>query len=213
DYLPRPGPQFLWLYQTLKHVPGAVGSVIGVVLPGIGLSILLLLPWLDRSPFRTVPQRAIGGVILGVCVLLIVTMTFAAKLSDRRDPRTREQLARQAAQETTQRSEPFNPTSIKPQTANAPAAQDTNGPPAPYITYCANCHGPHGEGARQGRLSFPPLIGVAAKPQRTVSDIVGLLKNPAAYDLQPPMRSFADTLNEQQMKDIADWIVRLPNRP
>src|SRR6185369_15141305 len=56
-YLPRPGAQFLWLYESLKHLPGAVGSVAGVVLPGIVLLVLIALPWLRR-------QRIIGGAIL-----------------------------------------------------------------------------------------------------------------------------------------------------
>jgi cytochrome c553 len=59
-------------------------------------------------------------------------------------------------------------------------------------------------------LSFPPLIGVAAKPRRTVEDIVGLLNDPAAYGLEPPMRSFSDKLSESQMREIAEWIVKLP---
>src|SRR6185503_12592641 len=46
DYLPRPGAQFLWLYQSLKYVPGGLGSVVGVVLPGIVLAVLVGLPWL-----------------------------------------------------------------------------------------------------------------------------------------------------------------------
>ena len=36
DYLPRPGAQFLWLYELLKYVPGGVGSIAGVILPGMG---------------------------------------------------------------------------------------------------------------------------------------------------------------------------------
>ena len=37
EYLPRPGAQFLWLYQSLKYIPGGLGSLAGVVLPGIAL--------------------------------------------------------------------------------------------------------------------------------------------------------------------------------
>ena len=78
-----------------------------------------------------------------------------------------------------------------------------------YMKFCVNCHGAKGEGGRQGRLTFPPLVGVSAKPQRTVDDIVGLLKNPQAYGLEPPMRSFTDKLTEEQMREIAQWIVKL----
>jgi mono/diheme cytochrome c family protein len=88
-------------------------------------------------------------------------------------------------------------------------AANSGGPPVLYIKFCVDCHGPHGEGARRGTLKFPPLLGVSAKPQRTVEDIVGLLKDPPAYGLQPPMRSFSDKLAEPQMREIAQWIVSL----
>jgi ubiquinol-cytochrome c reductase cytochrome b subunit len=200
DYLPRPGAQFLWLYQTLKHVPGAVGSIVGVVLPSLGLLILFSLPWIRSR------RRLIGGVLLGAFAVWALTMTVAAHLSDRRDARTREQLARQAAQESQWRSEPFVPVRLQAsQTQSANSGQ----PPVLYIKFCADCHGAHGEGARRANLTFPPLLDVPAKPRRTVEDIVGLLKDPPAYGLQPPMRSFSDKLTEPQMREIAQWIVTL----
>jgi cytochrome c553 len=209
DYLPRPGTQFLWLYQTLKHVPGGLGSVVGVVLPGIGLAILLLLPWLERVSLKTSDsRRVLGGLVLGVLTALVLTMTIAANLSDRRDPRTREQLAKQAAQETAWRNQPFSPVLIGPQVGAAQTG-DTAGVPVIYVKFCANCHGAHGEGAQQGRLKFPPLLDVSTKPRRTVDDIAALLKDPAAYGLQPPMRSFSSKLTDQEMREIAEWVVRL----
>jgi ubiquinol-cytochrome c reductase cytochrome b subunit len=198
EYLPRPGAQFLWLYQTLKHVPGAVGSIVVVVVPGLGVAILASLPWLRAR------RRLIGGVVIAIFAVWVVTMTVAANLSDRRDQRTREQLARQAQQESNWRREPFTAVSLSgPQTSN------TGEPPVLYVKFCADCHGQHGEGARRGNVTFPPLLDVPIKPRRTVDDIVGLLKNPPAYGLQPPMRSFSDKLSEPQMREVAEWIVRL----
>jgi ubiquinol-cytochrome c reductase cytochrome b subunit len=209
DYLPRPGSQFLWLYQTLKHVPGGLGSVAGVVLPSVGLALLLLLPWLGpMKRFASDSRRVLGGVVLGVLTVLVLAMTVAANLSDRRDPRTREQLAKQAAQEAAWRNEPFSPVLIGPP-AGAAQTADSGGAPIMYVKFCANCHGPHGEGAQQGRLKFPPLLDVSAKPRRTVEDIAALLKDPEAYGLQPPMRSFASKLTEPEMREIAEWVVRL----
>lgn len=199
DYLPRPGAQFLWLYEMLKYVPGGLGSIVGVILPGIGLGILLLLP-------RLKAQRLLGSMVLAALTAAVLTMTIAAYVSDRRDSLTREQLARQATQESTWRSEPFNPQALQ---ASQQTANSTSTAPVMYMKYCVNCHGPHGEGAQQGTLRFPPLLDVAAKPRRTVDDIVGLLKDPPAYGLQPPMRSFNDKLSDQQMREIAAWVVQL----
>jgi len=194
DYLPRPGAQFLWLYQSLKYIPGGLGSVVGVVLPGIVLAVLVALPWLKR-------QRLIGGTLLGLGVVLVLIMTTASYLSDRRDPR----FARQAAAEEAWRHQPFNPATI----SLAATTNVAGGAPDMYTKFCANCHGAQGQGAQQGPLKFPPLLDVSTKPRRSVDDIVSLLKDPAAYGLQPPMRSFADKLTEEQMREIAEWIVKL----
>jgi ubiquinol-cytochrome c reductase cytochrome b subunit len=199
NYLPRPGAQFLWLYESLKYLPGGLGSIAGVVLPGIVLLVLIALPWLKH-------QRPIGATILAAGAALVVIMTTAQYIGDRRDPQTAKQLALQAMQEQTARGEPFKATSLEVMQA---AQAETGGVPVLYTKFCASCHGPHGEGARLGALNFPPLLKVAAKPRRSVDDIVGLLKNPTAYGLQPPMRSFSDKLSEPQMREIAEWIVKL----
>jgi ubiquinol-cytochrome c reductase cytochrome b subunit len=202
DYLPRPGAQFLWLYQSLKYIPGGLGSIVGLVLPGIVLAVLVLLPWLKR-------QRLIAGSLLGAGVVLIVLMTTASYLSDRRDPKAAQQFARQTAAEDAWRREPFKPATIILAATPTSDAAATGGAPDMYTKFCANCHGPHGEGAQQGPLRFPPLLDVSTKPRRSVDDIVGLLKDPTVYGLQPPMRSFSDKLTEEQMREIAEWIVQL----
>jgi ubiquinol-cytochrome c reductase cytochrome b subunit len=199
DYLPRPGAQFLWLYQSLKYIPGGLGSIVGMVLPGIVLAVLVALPWLKR-------QRLIAGSLLGLGVVLVLIMTTVSYLSDRRDPRMAQQFARQAAAEEAWRRQPFNPATI---TLATTATNVTDGAPVMYTKFCANCHGTQGQGAQQGPLKFPPLLDVSAKPRRSVDDIIGLLKNPPAYGLQPPMRSFSEKLTEEQMREIAEWIVKL----
>jgi mono/diheme cytochrome c family protein len=133
-------------------------------------------------------------------------MTTVSYVKDRRDPQTAKQLSLQAAQEETARREPFKPATLG---VTAVSQSQSSGAPVLYQKFCVDCHGPNGEGARKGRLNFPPLQGVAAKPRRTVDDIVGLLKDPTAYGLQPPMRSFSDKLSEPQMREIAEWIVKL----
>jgi len=169
DFVPRPGAQFLWLYQSLKYVPGGLASIVGLVLPGMVILLLIFLRRLWRP-------RLIGGVVLGGGALLIVGMTAAAYISDYRNPRV---------------------------------ASTSNAPPVLYVKWCSNCHGGNGEGAQQGQLRFPPLTGVSAKPRRTVDDIVALLKNPEAYELSPPMRSFSSKITEPEMREIAEWVHKL----
>jgi len=202
DYLPRPGAQFLWLYQSLKYIPGGLGSIVGVVLPGIVLAVLIALPWLKR-------QRLIAGSLLGLGVVLVVIMTTASYLSDHRDPKTAQQFARQAAAEEAWRRQPFQPATITLAANTTTNATASGGAPDMYTKFCAQCHGSHGQGAQQGPLKFPPLLNVSTKPRRTVDDIVGLLHDPTAYGLEPPMRSFSTKLTEEQMREIAEWIVKL----
>jgi mono/diheme cytochrome c family protein len=184
----------------LKYIPGGLGSIVGVVLPGLVLAVLIALPWLKR-------QRLIAGSLLSLGVVLVVIMTTASYLSDRRDPRTAQQFARQAAAEEVWRHQPFQPATIT-------LAANTNttvsgGAPDMYTKFCAQCHGSHGQGGQQGPLKFPPLLNVSTKPRRSVDDIVGLLHDPTAYGLEPPMRSFSTKLTEEQMREIAEWIVKL----
>jgi ubiquinol-cytochrome c reductase cytochrome b subunit len=219
DYLPRPGAQFVWLYETLKYVPGALGSLVGVVLPGLVLLTLAALPWLDKTPLKRITDRPghnIGVTILSLSVFFVTSMTVVSYLGDRRDPRTRQQLSRQAAAEAAFRREPFVPRllneddTIKGRASSAlPSPGGSNTPPAAYTKLCVTCHGEHGEGARQGPLKFPPLLGVAEKPRRSVEDIVGILNDPAAYGLEPPMKSFATKLTDDEKREIANWIVTL----
>ena len=218
DYLPRPGAQFVWLYQTLKYVPGTLGSLVGVVLPGLVVLTLGALPWLDRTPLKRItndPPRKIGAAILSLSFLFVTSMTIISYASDRRDPRTRQQLARQAAEEAAFRREPFAPVlviednaAIVPSSAASPGLPAT-GPPAAYTKFCATCHGEHGEGARQGPLKFPPLLGVAEKPRRSVVDIISILNDPTVYGLEPPMKSFATKLTDDEKREIANWVVTL----
>jgi ubiquinol-cytochrome c reductase cytochrome b subunit len=210
NYLPRPGAQFLWLYQSLKYLPGGLGSIVGVVGPALVLLILVCLPWLDQPALRKFssrPQRLIAGLLLAFCSVLVVSMTTLSYLSDKRDPRTRQQLARQADEEAAFRQAPFVP---QPVMLSADSAANSQaGPPAAYTKLCATCHGNHAEGARQGNLRFPPLIGVASKSRRSVDDIVGLLNDPTAYGLEPPMKSFATKLTDQEKREIAEWVTKL----
>jgi ubiquinol-cytochrome c reductase cytochrome b subunit len=211
DYLPRPGAQFLWLFQTLKYVPGAIGSIVGVVLPGLAVLILLSLPWLDRELLKKLsnqPQRLIATVVLSGLAMWVVTMTATSYLSDQRDPRARQQLAKQAAQEQVIRNTPFKPVSLQ-LAKETDAVSDKTSTPESYQRFCANCHGAHGEGGSQGALKFPTLVGVAAKPRRTVEDIVALLNDPIAYGIEPPMRSFATKLTEPEKREIAEWVRNL----
>ena len=224
-YLPRPGAQFLWLFQLLKYFPSGAASLVATLLPALLLSTLALLPFLHGSKlgrFSPLSPRKLGASVFVICFLLVAGLTAAAYIEDARDPRVGAQLAKQAAEETEFRNAPFAPIllstnpgrPVAEQAISGQAAQpdgssdDANAqasPPDAYTVNCAKCHGANGE----GRSINPPLVGVSKRPDRTVEDIVAILKNPRAYNLDKRMPSFTGKLSEDEMQMVAEWIVSL----
>ncbi|HEX8073204.1 MAG TPA: cytochrome b N-terminal domain-containing protein [Pyrinomonadaceae bacterium] len=221
EYLPRPGAQFLWLFELLKHTAGATAALVGLVLPALLLALLALLPWLDArraadaTRVRRNASRRLGVLVLGSTCALVLVLTALAYFADARDPRVRAQLASQAAAEEAFRRAPFVP--LRPRNApadaatdtpaqnNAPTKTDNTPPPAAYTQQCAKCHGAHGEGVRPN----PKLIGVTEQPNRTVADLRAILDDPAAYGLEKRMPSFKTKLTADDKQRIADWLATL----
>jgi ubiquinol-cytochrome c reductase cytochrome b subunit len=111
-YLPRPGAQFLWLFQLLKYLPGRLASMVAVTLPALIFIGLASLPFLNPPRLRKMmaqPRRNIGVVLFVLGFALFTTMTVIAYVEDARDPHVRDQLARQAKEEEAFRTTPFTP--------------------------------------------------------------------------------------------------------
>jgi ubiquinol-cytochrome c reductase cytochrome b subunit len=228
-YLPRPGAQFLWLFQMLKYLPGRVASSVALALPSLIFAGLAALPFLDHTPLRKIiphTRRKIGSLIFALSLLLFASLTALAYIEDARDPHVRAQLAKQATEEAAFRAAPFEPlhpgtnapdteAAGKPTNTGATSNAQTSSPssttssaPDSYIKNCSSCHGTHGQGAS----IFPKLTGVSTKPRRTVEDIIGLLNDPLAYGIDPPMKSFADKLTDNEKREIAEWVVTLKKK-
>ncbi len=76
-YNPRPEWYFLFMFQALKAFPGNLEPLAAVILPGVVVTLLFFLPFLDRGPKRHPFDRPlITG--LGVLGLLMVSyLTYA----------------------------------------------------------------------------------------------------------------------------------------
>jgi ubiquinol-cytochrome c reductase cytochrome b subunit len=249
-YLPRPGAQFLWLFQLLKYLPGRVASAVAVALPALIFIGLGSLPFLNPPRLRKVmtrPRRNLGAVLFILGFALFTTMTVIAYVEDARDPRVRDQLARQSKEEEAFRAAPFSPLRTRTSESNieeeregstadglatndgagqnarpgaSPQPSPTAGaspatttvsatsPPDSYITNCSGCHGTRG----QGVFPFPRLIGVSAKPRRSVEDLVAIINDPASYNLEPTMPSFATKMSDEEKREVAAWIAVLKKR-
>ena len=60
-YIPRPEWYFLFLFQFLKLMPGALEVFGSIVLPGIAVLTLILVPFIDRGQIMRVTKRTFAG--------------------------------------------------------------------------------------------------------------------------------------------------------
>lgn len=93
SYNPRPEWYFLFLFQFLKYFPGYLEPVAVAVIPALGVLILLLLPFLDRNPFRY-PSRRLYPIAAGVLFLgMVGFLTYEGATSIPVAPTTEESRA------------------------------------------------------------------------------------------------------------------------
>jgi len=119
NYIPRPEWYFLFLFEFLKFIPGAIEWVGTAVIPGIGVLILFLLPFIDKNPYRNWKKRKVGVTVMTLVVIGIVGLTVRAVITT---PEQEEvALAGSIAEQVVQ-------------------GQDL------YSFWCAECHQPEGEG-------------------------------------------------------------------
>ncbi|MBI4051974.1 MAG: c-type cytochrome [Elusimicrobia bacterium] len=85
-YNPRPEWYFLFLFQALKFFPGHLEAVAAILLPGLAVSFLLLLPFLDKDSRRHPLDRPLWTG-LGVLALAGITyLTWAGYKSPLTNP-------------------------------------------------------------------------------------------------------------------------------
>ena len=204
-YLPRPGAQFLWLFQVLKYFPPALASVVALFGPGLFLALLAAVPFVSAQRSAGLNGRRLGASLIGIASIVVVIFSGLALYEDSRDTRTREKLARQAQEEAEFRLRPFAPArELKAIVSTQSTNQMLPTPPA-YLEHCARCHGERGE----GKSVNPKLVGVSAFPRRELADLVAIMNDPASYGLESRMPSFADKLSESEKLKIAEWILSL----
>ena len=75
-YIPRPDWYFYSLFQLLKIFEGNLEIVGAVILPGAFMTLLLLLPFIDRSPERKLSRRPVAAAVGGATIVMILLLTF-----------------------------------------------------------------------------------------------------------------------------------------
>ncbi|MCL5961792.1 MAG: c-type cytochrome [Chloroflexi bacterium] len=77
-YVPRPEWYFMFLFQLLKYFPGDLEPLAVVVIPTIGILLLILLPFYDRSKVRIPTARPLATAAAGMAMVGIVYLTSMA---------------------------------------------------------------------------------------------------------------------------------------
>ena len=85
SYVPRPEWYFLFLFKFLAlygQIPvlGKIEWIATVLIPGIGIGLLTLLPFIDKSPERHYTRRMLPLTIMGIMILDIVLLTFISDI-------------------------------------------------------------------------------------------------------------------------------------
>ena len=106
-YVPRPEWYFMSLFELLKHFPGPLEPVATVVIPGLVITLLFLLPFLDRRADREPARRPL---VISSFVFVFAGIAFLTVLGFRSTPRpssqTDQAIARGEARAAGQRRGP-----------------------------------------------------------------------------------------------------------
>ena len=84
SYIPRPEWYFLFLFKFLAlygQIPllGKIEWIATVLIPGIAISVLTLIPFIDKSPYRYYGKRVLP---ISVMTLIMVGIVFLSLMTD-----------------------------------------------------------------------------------------------------------------------------------
>ena len=77
----KPEWYFLWIYQFIKLPssvlgPGLAAGLAGIFIPGIGIVLLILLPFLDRKPERHPRNRKVAMSVTALILAILVALSI-----------------------------------------------------------------------------------------------------------------------------------------
>ncbi len=184
SYIPKPEWNFLFLYETLKFLPGRLEPLGTMGIPLVGILVLLLLPFYDRNPDRNPRKRPVamaGGVIwvgFVVCLTVIGYTSHPGGVGGTTGP----------------------PPSGSPADLSASAREG-----AKLMTSlgCDGCHSINGKGGTVG----PDLSDESSRghSREWLADQVGNPKSHNPNTIMPPY----PTLTRDQLNQIVDYLMSL----
>jgi ubiquinol-cytochrome c reductase cytochrome b subunit len=222
-YLPRPGPQFLWLFEMQKYTDGPVAALLAVGFPALAICGLISLALFKKGNVGLL--RAAASGIFAVVFGTITVLTCVAIYQDR-EPRIADQLAKQEVDEAKFRASAFEPqiqaappaakketqaTSNKDIAPELASVSESLPVPACYPKNCAKCHGANGEGTSK----FPELAGVTTREddQLTPELVLAIIDDPKTVGRSSKMPAYKTKLSDLDKQELVTWIKSLSPKP
>ncbi len=209
SYLARPEWYFLFLFQLLKYLGGALEVVGKVGVPALAMLFLASLPFLDRAPSRALRERkGILGAVAAALLAIFVLSGLAVR-ADLRDPEMIRQKA--IAHRESARARLLAADGVPVEGATAMVARD------PLIrgerlfrAECASCH------ALNGVVPSEPK-GPELTAYRSKAWLRQVLRDPDSHRLfgltdVRGMASYAE-VPETDLAQIVDYLHALRNDP
>jgi len=78
NFQPLPEWYFLFLYQLLKYFPGKWAFVGVVLIPVSALSVMFVLPFIEKNPSRRLRDRKISAAVAAVLLASSLVLTLLA---------------------------------------------------------------------------------------------------------------------------------------
>ena len=221
-FIARPDWPFLWVYQILKVLPGALESVGFLLIPGLLLVLIALVPWLDRTEARSPAKRPVSLAVFAVVLVALGGLTWMGL----RSPSSSVQAPSGSPGATPAASIEPTPPAPGPSVAVNTIGSAEHGAVL-YVAYCQECHGPQGKGGVPNPLSadgtVPELnpIDPEIKGKTTAAFAAGLdefLQNGSVPDGAKPaddpkykMPSFGNTfaMSQPQIANVEAYVMKL----
>jgi sulfur oxidation c-type cytochrome SoxX len=223
-YLPKPEWNFLFLYEALKYFQGPLEPIGTAGVPAVLIALLVLLPFIDRSPERNPFRRPVAMACLLVYSGVILTLTVIGYLSPGyAQMPERPAASGQAVTEThglqTVPSKPSEakPDEEKPAPSEAQKPSGTKlGKTVPVVEGdieqgkqlfhslpCIQCHSIEGKGGTIGpALTHEQLEG---KSRNWLHDQI---RDPKLHNPNSVMPAFKD-LSDEQVDALVDYLVSI----
>jgi len=193
-YIPKPEWNFLFFYQALKYFPGPWEVLATVGIPLGGFLVLVLVPFVDRSPERNPAKRPLAMEAWAIVVVVFVSLTVAGAYSKPEGIETP--------------APPVQPTQTAPPApAAAPAAPLIAGAPAGRDLFqTQGCTACHRIGTMGGNIG-PDLSdeGLKGKSTEWLTEQLRDSKSHNPASIMPPFAS----LGNQKIANLVEYLQSL----